>query len=113
MARTEYGTTWWGKQWLEALGDIDYDNRIPRGKTYANTGRVLSFKIDSSRRVIKARVEGNYDPYYRVTIGLPPIRKYFQFAVSLGFAFSRDAGRIWSFLAAVLISPFLANIWLQ
>lgn len=73
MARTEYGTTWWGKQWLEALGDIDYDNRIPRGKTYANTGRVLSFKIDSSRRVIKARVEGNYDPYYRVTIGLPPI----------------------------------------
>lgn len=38
MARTEYGTTWWGKQWLEALGDIDYDNRIPRGKTYANTG---------------------------------------------------------------------------
>lgn len=73
MARTEYGTTWWGKQWLDSLSSIDFENRIPRGKTYANTGRVLSFKIDSSRRIIKARVEGNYDPYYRVTIGLPPI----------------------------------------
>ncbi|ANU67229.1 DEAD/DEAH box helicase [Turicimonas muris] len=71
MARTEYGTTWWGKQWLSALSNIDYENRIPRGKSYANTGKVLSVKIDPARRVIKARVKGHYDPYYRVRIKLP------------------------------------------
>ena len=38
---TEYGTTWWGHKWLDALSGIDFANRIPRGKTYANTGKVL------------------------------------------------------------------------
>ena len=38
MARKQYGTTWWGKQWLNALSGIDYSNRLPRGKTYANKG---------------------------------------------------------------------------
>lgn len=75
IARTEYGTTWCGHQWLEALDSIDYENRILRGKTYANTGRVLSFKLDEEKRLIKARVERNYDPYYRVKISLPPITK--------------------------------------
>ena len=73
MARTQYGTTWWGKQWLSALGEIDFDNRIPRGKTYANTGRVLSFSINEHDHVIKAKVEGNYEPFYRVKISLPAI----------------------------------------
>lgn len=73
MARTQYGTTWWGKQWLSALSEIDFDNRIPRGKTYANTGRVLSFSINEHDHVIKAKVEGNYEPFYRVKISLPAI----------------------------------------
>ena len=73
MARTEYGTTWWGQQWLKALSGIDYDNRIPRGKTYANTGRVQSFKIDESKHIVKARVTGNFDPFYSVKLGLPQI----------------------------------------
>ena len=53
MARTEYGTTWWGEQWLNALTHIDYANRIPRGKTYANTGKVKSFRLDFEQHAIR------------------------------------------------------------
>ena len=42
---TSYGTTWWGKEWLASLTKIDYANRIPRGKSYANTGKVLDLTI--------------------------------------------------------------------
>ena len=38
----KYGVTWWGEQWLNSLSNIDNSNRLPRGKTYANTGRVRS-----------------------------------------------------------------------
>ncbi len=75
MAKTEYGTTWWGKKWLESLSGIDEENRIPRGKSYANTGKVLSLKIDENKHQIKAKVQGHYDPFYRVTIEVPAITK--------------------------------------
>ncbi len=61
MARTQYGTTWWGKQWLDALSGIDYSNRIPRGKTYANTGKVMSYALVN--KSIKARVRGHFGNY--------------------------------------------------
>jgi len=75
MARTEYGTTWWGEQWLNALTHIDYANRIPRGKTYANTGKVKSFRLDFEQHAVKARVIGHYDPFYTVTLKLPEISR--------------------------------------
>ncbi|MBQ9273383.1 MAG: DEAD/DEAH box helicase [Succinivibrio sp.] len=69
---TQYGTTWWGQRWLDALSGIDLANRIPRGQTYANTGRVMKLETDVRRGLIKARVKGNYDPFYSVKIGLKP-----------------------------------------
>lgn len=73
MARTEYGTTWWGKKWLDALTGIDLANRIPRGKSYANTGKVYSLNLDEKRGLIKARVKGHYDPFYSVKVTLPRV----------------------------------------
>ncbi len=35
-----------GERWLDALSGIDLENRIPRGKIYTNTGRVLSLNLD-------------------------------------------------------------------
>ncbi|MCD8339172.1 MAG: SWIM zinc finger family protein, partial [Burkholderiales bacterium] len=70
---TEYGTTWWGQKWLAALTDIDEENRIPRGKTYANTGKVFDFKIRPKKREIAAKVKGKYQPSYKVDIHLPEI----------------------------------------
>ena len=31
-----YRKTWWSKQWLETFNGIDYSNRLPRGRKYAN-----------------------------------------------------------------------------
>lgn len=36
----KFGKTWWGEAWLNSLKDIDYSNRIPRGASYARTGKV-------------------------------------------------------------------------
>lgn len=65
--RNEYGQTWWGKQWLNSLASIDFDNRLPRGRTYANKGAVSSLKIDGNR--IIAKVKGSY--LYKVIIEIP------------------------------------------
>lgn len=53
----KYGNTWWGQQWLNALNNIDYSNRLPRGRTYANKGAVLDVEIDVN--VVKAKVQGS------------------------------------------------------
>ena len=65
--RNEYGQTWWGKEWLNSLAQIDCDNRLPRGRTYANNGSVTMLKIDGNR--IAAKVKGSY--LYKVTIEIP------------------------------------------
>ncbi len=64
-----YGLTWWGEQWLNALSYIDYSNRLPRGRSYANKGAVLS--IDFNENIITARVKGSYNNIYRVAITVP------------------------------------------
>ena len=67
----QYGTTWWGQRWLNALSGIDNENRIPRGLSYANSDKVYALNPDTNRGIIKARVKGNYDPFYSVKIELP------------------------------------------
>lgn len=67
MARIEYGQTWWGKQWLNALTAVDWDNRLPRGKTYANNGSVRHFEMGKNQ--ISAKVQGS--SMYRVSIRIP------------------------------------------
>ena len=69
----QYGTTWWGRRWLDALQAVDYENRIPRGLAYAAEGKVQSLKIDSEAHAVKARVAGNFDPFYAVKLTLPAI----------------------------------------
>ena len=64
--RTQYGQTWWGKQWLNALGNIDYSNRLPRGRTYANKGAVKNFEINNN--LIEANVQGSQRKPYQQTI---------------------------------------------
>jgi uncharacterized Zn finger protein len=68
MGRIEYGQTWWGKQWLNALTAVDWDNRLPRGKTYANNGSVRHFEIGENK--IAAKVQGS--SMYCVSIRIPP-----------------------------------------
>ena len=66
-----FGTTWWGRLWikgLEQLGD-DYENRLPRGKKYAEEGAVSHFTVVPGE--ILARVHGRKT--YNVTLGLPAL----------------------------------------
>jgi SNF2 family DNA or RNA helicase/uncharacterized Zn finger protein len=66
MAKEEFGKTWWGAQWLNAIGKLDYTNRISRGKAYARNGSVLSLKIEQG--IIQAVVEGNRPTPYKVSM---------------------------------------------
>ena len=67
--RKSYGTTYWGKQFLNALNEIDYSNRLPRGKTYANKGMVSDINIDANR--ITAEVQGSRYKPYQVKFNFP------------------------------------------
>lgn len=69
MARKVYGTTWWGKKWLEALTGIDNENRIPRGLSYARNGKVFDLDIDLNHHKISAQVTGSYANSYEIEIG--------------------------------------------
>lgn len=66
---TKYGKTWWGEQWLGALKNIDYSNRLPRGASYARNGMVQ--EINFSGNIISAKVKGSRRTPYRETIKLP------------------------------------------
>lgn len=67
--RKTYGKTWWGKQWLNALNDIDYSNRLPRGRTYANKGMAYDININESQ--ITAKVRGSRSRPYQVNFKIP------------------------------------------
>jgi SNF2 family DNA or RNA helicase/uncharacterized Zn finger protein len=65
-----FGNTWWGQQWLGALNRIDFSNRLPRGKSYANKGAVTSIQIKKNH--IEAKVQGTQRIPYKVNIIVPP-----------------------------------------
>lgn len=64
------GTTWWGKQWLDALelvlrGDA---GRLARGRSYARTGRAHDLRVTGGS--ITAQVTGSRPTPYAVQIKL-------------------------------------------
>ena len=65
----KYGQTWWGENWLKALANIDWENRLPRGRTYANKGAVKKITINKNR--IDANVQGRRRSPYKITIEIP------------------------------------------
>ncbi|MCG5539033.1 SNF2-related protein [Halorhodospira sp. 9622] len=71
MTRATFGRTWWGEQWLGALHEIDYTNRLPRGRRYANNGSVQALSIDQGE--ITARVKGSRRQPYKVHLRIPAL----------------------------------------
>ena len=71
--RKTYGNTWWGKQWLNSLDAIDNENRLPRGRSYANIGAARRIKIKGN--LITAQVDGSRPRPYQVTIAVQPFDK--------------------------------------
>lgn len=71
--RRQYGTTWWGAEWLRALERVDDANRLPRGKTYANTGRVIELRLNDENARIEALVDGSAYYPYEIEISMTPV----------------------------------------
>jgi SNF2 family DNA or RNA helicase/uncharacterized Zn finger protein len=65
----KYGKTYWGAQFLNALENIDFSNRLPRGRRYASNGSVRNIKID--RNIIQAKVKGSRPRPYDINIFVP------------------------------------------
>lgn len=65
-----FGKTWWGEHWLRSLDNIDYDNRLPRGASYARNDKVKSVKFKENQ--ITAKVAGSMQTPYKVNIIVPP-----------------------------------------
>lgn len=64
----QFGTTWWGKQWLNALLNIDFSNRLPRGKTYARNGSVKEFICANAK--VTGKVQGSHPKPYKVKLSI-------------------------------------------
>ena len=65
---TEFGRTWWGQAWLEALEQrarLDPD-RLPRGRDYARSGAVGELTLAPGEA--RARVQGRKTDPYEVRI---------------------------------------------
>lgn len=64
--------TFWGKAWCDHLESFsDYENRLPRGRTYARNGSVVHLKIDEGK--VEAFVQGSN--LYKIIIGITPVKK--------------------------------------
>ena len=66
--RKSYGNTYWGKEWLNSLTQIDYSNRLPRGRTYANKGAAGDIQMDGNQ--ITAKVQGSHRRPYDISVSV-------------------------------------------
>jgi len=64
MSSKFFGTTWWGKAWLDALRKIDYGKKLDAGIPYAESGAVSDIEIN--KNIIRAKVqdEDRMTPYH-------------------------------------------------
>jgi uncharacterized Zn finger protein len=64
--------SFWGQAWCENLESYsDYENRLPRGRTYVRNGAVVDFQVAPG--VITALVSGS--ALYRITITIEPVQQ--------------------------------------
>lgn len=69
QGRTIAGT-FWGKAWCHHIESFcDYDNRLPRGRTYVRNGSVCHLEINEGQ--VKAMVSGS--SMYHITISIKPL----------------------------------------
>lgn len=62
--------TFWGKAWCKHLETYsDYENRLPRGRTYVRNGSVIDLKLNPGE--VRALVSGS--SIYTVTIKVDPL----------------------------------------
>ncbi len=64
--------TFWGRAWCDNLERYsDFENRLPRGRTYVRNGSVIDLQIAPGE--VKAMVSGS--DIYKVTVTVVPVSK--------------------------------------
>ncbi len=64
--------TFWGKAWCDNLENYsDYENRLPRGRTYLRNGSVIDLQVTKGK--VEAQVMGS--SLYTITIQVEPMPK--------------------------------------
>ncbi|MDD4889863.1 MAG: SWIM zinc finger family protein [Phycisphaerae bacterium] len=64
--------TFWGQAWCDNLESYsDYENRLPRGRTYVRNGSVVDLQVHPGK--VTARVSGS--ELYTITIKIKPLNK--------------------------------------
>jgi len=82
--------SFWGKAWCEHLESFsDFENRLPRGRTYARNGSVCHLAVETGQ--IKAIVSGS--ELYNVIIKIKPLKASIWKAIK-----NRCSGQIGSML---------------
>ena len=71
--RIRFGTTWWGKAWLNALSSIDCSNRLSRGRSYYSQGRIAEIVFHPKTLTVSAIVNGSAYYPYETSIKLQPM----------------------------------------
>jgi uncharacterized Zn finger protein len=72
LAGRAIARTFWGKAWCDNLESyMDYENRLPRGRTYVRNGSVVHLDIRAGE--IEALVSGS--ELYQVKVGIRPAAK--------------------------------------
>jgi uncharacterized Zn finger protein len=62
--------TFWGKAWCDNLESYsDFENRLPRGRTYVRNGSVVDLQIEPGK--VTSFVSGS--SLYRISIGIRPL----------------------------------------
>lgn len=70
LENKKIATTFWGKSWCEHIESFsDYENRLPRGRTYVRNGSVCHLSIEKGK--ISAMVSGS--DLYHVVINIQPL----------------------------------------
>ena len=71
-AGRQIATTFWGRAWCDNLETYsDYENRLPRGRTYVRNGSVLDLQITPGE--VQALVQGS--DLYQIRIQIQPLAK--------------------------------------
>ena len=70
LAGRKIASTFWGKAWCDNLEAYsDYENRLPRGRTYVRNGSVVDLQISKGK--VSALVSGS--ELYRIEIKIKPL----------------------------------------
>jgi uncharacterized Zn finger protein len=73
--RTKIATSFWGHGWCRHLESFsDFDNRLPRGRTYVRNGSVIDLKIQPGE--VQAKVMGSELYQLSVTIDKLPAKRW-------------------------------------